>query len=100
LSPLVYWTWREQQRWQAAGRRAHRVTERLNSAWRNAMARTIQEGSLPSLARGIQDDVFAFRMHQPVIAGWAAKRYWERLSFDARRVDQFVDDYGAIQEPQ
>lgn len=98
LSPVVYWAWRETRRWRDAGRRASRVTERLNSAWRNVVARTIQEGSLPSLARGIQDDVYAFRLHQPVIPQWAAKRYWERLSYDSRRIDQFVDDYTQLQE--
>lgn len=95
LSPVVFWVWREQRRWREAGRRASRVTERLNSAWRSAIAKTIQEGALPSLARGIQDDIYGFRLHQPVIPGWAAKRYWQRLSYDARRIDGFVDEYRA-----
>jgi len=98
LSPLVYWVWREQQRWQAAGRRAGRVLERLGSAWRNAMAGTIKAGTLPALARGIQDDIYAFRLQQPVIPRWAAKRYWQRLSYDARRIDTFVDDYDQHRE--
>ena len=93
LSPLVYWTWLEQQRWHAAGQQADRVLQRLESAWRNAMAATIQAGALPSLARGIQDDIYAFRLRQPVIPRWAAKRYWQRLSYDARRIDTFVDEY-------
>lgn len=98
LSPLVFWVWREQQRWNTAGRRAGRVLQRLESAWRNAMATTIQAASLPSLARGIQDDVFAFRLQQPVIPSWAAKRYWQRLSYDARRIDTFVDEYQQFEE--
>ncbi len=98
LSPLVYWAWREQQRWHTAGQRAERVQQRLDSAWRNAMAVTIQEAALPSLARGIQDDVYAFRLQQPVIPRWAAKRYWQRLSHDARHIDTFVDDYDRLRE--
>lgn len=98
LSPLVYWTWREQQRWHTAGQRAERVQQRLDSAWRNAMAATIKAGSLPSLARGIQNDVYAFRLQQPVIPRWAAKRYWQRLSYDARRIDTFVDEYDKQRE--
>ena len=98
LSPLVYWTGREQQRWHAAGQRADRVLQRLESAWRNAMAATIQAGALPSLARGIQDDIYAFRLGQPVIPRWAAKRYWQRLSYDARRIDTFVDTYDQHRE--
>ncbi len=98
LSPLVYWAWREQQRWHTAGQRAERVQQRLDSAWRNAMALTIQAAALPSLARGIQDDVYAFRLQQPVIPRWAAKRYWQRLSYNARHIDTFVDDYDRLRE--
>ena len=98
LSPLVFWAWREQRRWHTAGRRAERVQQRLDSAWRNAMAATIQAATLPSLARGIQDDVYSFRVQQPVIPRWAAKRYWQRLSYDARRIDTFVDDYDRLKE--
>ncbi len=93
LSPLVYWVWREQQQWQIAGRRAGRVLQRLESAWRNAMAATIQPSALPLLARGIQDDIYAFRRRQPVIPRWAAKRYWHRLSYDDRHLGRFVDQY-------
>jgi hypothetical protein len=98
LSPLVYWVWREQQRWQAAGRRAGRVLERLGSAWRNAMAGTIQAGTLPALARRIQDDIYAFRLQQPVIPQWAATRFWQRLSYDARRIDTFIDEFDQHRE--
>ena len=98
LSPMVYWVWSEQQRWQVAGRRARRVLQRLESAWRNAMAATIQTAALPLLARGIQDDIYAFRRRQPVIPRWAAKRYWQRLSYDDRHLGRFIDQYDQRKE--
>jgi hypothetical protein len=57
------------------------------------MAATIQPSALPLLARGIQDDIYAFRRRQPVIPRWAAKRYWHRLSYDDRHLGRFVDQY-------
>jgi hypothetical protein len=95
LLPMGAWVMRERRRWTEAAAVADRVTERLSSAWRNAVGAAIQATSLTSLSRSIQDDIFAFRQHQPVIPLWAAKRYWQRLTYDARRIDQFVDQYHA-----
>jgi hypothetical protein len=76
LTPMAYWILREQRGYKAAGQLAARINQRAESAWRNAMAETMKGAALNAVARGIQDDVYAFRAARPVTPRWALRRFW------------------------
>ena len=93
LTPVAYWIVRQQRGYREAGRLAARVSQRVESAWRNAMAETIQGAALDAVARGIQDDIFAFRAAHPVTPGWAQKRFWTTSSPAGATIERFRSDY-------
>lgn len=93
LTPIVYWILRQQRGYRTAGQLASRIGQRAESAWRNAMAETIQGPALDSVARGIQDDIFVFRAARPVTPSWAWRRFWQASPTGRPNFDQFRKDY-------
>jgi len=96
LVPMVYWILRQQRGYRTAGQLASRVGQRVESAWRNAMAETIQGTALDSVARGIQDDIFVFRAAKPVTPRWAWRRFWQASPTDRPNFEQFREDYARL----
>lgn len=97
LAPVAYWIWRQRTAFREADRLADRVAQRAGSAWRNAMARSIQAPALASVARGVQDDIFAFRAAEPLPPRWAAGRWWGGGPGIRATVDRLEGQYERLQ---
>ena len=96
LAPMAYWVVREQRGYRAAGQLAARINQRAESAWRNAMAETMKGAALNAVARGIQDDIYAFRASRPVTPRWALRRFWLKSAPGRRSFEMFRTEYARL----
>ncbi len=96
LMPVAYWILREQRSYRVAGQLAERINQRIESAWRNAMAETIQGRALDTVARGIQNDIFAFRAARPVTPRWAFRRFWLQSAGGRPSFERFRSEYAHL----
>jgi len=93
LSPIAWWLLHVHRGHQRAGALAARIAERVESAWRTMLAGTLQPPAMAGLARGIQNDLFAFRVARPALLPPLAKRYWPVVPPGERRLDGLLADY-------